>query len=39
MIHGLWGNGDARNAALKAAGYDATQVQRKVNSLLSGKTS
>lgn len=39
VISGLWGNGDARNAALKAAGYDATQVQNKVNSLLSGNTS
>lgn len=39
VINGLWGNGDARNATLKAAGYDATQVQNKVNSLLSGNTS
>ncbi|MGZ7254066.1 peptidoglycan amidohydrolase family protein, partial [Streptococcus pyogenes] len=27
VINGLWGNGDQRNTALKAAGYDATQVQ------------
>ncbi|MFB5518916.1 peptidoglycan amidohydrolase family protein [Enterococcus casseliflavus] len=39
VINGLWGNGDKRNAALKAAGYDPTQVQNKVNSLLSGNTS
>jgi hypothetical protein len=39
VINGLWGNGDKRNAALKSAGYDATQVQNKVNSLLSGNTS
>ncbi|MFB5519665.1 peptidoglycan amidohydrolase family protein [Enterococcus casseliflavus] len=39
VINGLWGNGDKRNAALKAAGYDPTQVQNKVNSLLSGSTS
>ncbi|MBO6385599.1 peptidoglycan amidohydrolase family protein [Enterococcus casseliflavus] len=39
VINGLWGNGDKRNAALKAAGYDPTQVQNKVNSLLSGNSS
>lgn len=39
VINGLWGNGDKRNAALKSAGYNATQVQNKVNSLLSGDTS
>lgn len=39
VINGLWGNGDQRNTALKAAGYDVTQVQNKVNSLLSGNTS
>lgn len=39
VINGLWGNGDNRNTALKAAGYDATAVQKKVNELLSGSTS
>ncbi|WP_270792286.1 peptidoglycan amidohydrolase family protein [Enterococcus casseliflavus] len=39
VINGLWGNGDKRNAALKAAGYDVSQVQTKVNSLLSDNTS
>lgn len=39
VINGLWGNGDKRNAALKAAGYNVSQVQTKVNGLLSGSTS
>lgn len=39
MINGLWRNGDARNAVLKAAGYVATQVQNRMNSLSSCNTS
>lgn len=38
VINGKWGNGDARKAALTAAGYDYAAVQAKVNKLLSGKT-
>lgn len=39
VIQGVWGNGDARKAALTNAGYDYNAVQAKVNELLSGKTS
>ena len=31
VIHGLWGNGQDRVNRLKAAGYDPTAVQNKVN--------
>ncbi len=33
VINGKWGNGDTRVAKLKAAGYDAAAVQRKVNEI------
>jgi hypothetical protein len=36
VINGDWGSGSARKYALKAAGYDADAVQKKVNELLSG---
>lgn len=35
VIAGKWSSGQARISALLAAGYDATQVQSKVNELLS----
>lgn len=34
VIQGLWGNGFNRVTKLKAAGYDATAVQNRVNQLL-----
>lgn len=34
VLAGLWGNADARIAALKAAGYDPDVVQKRVNELL-----
>lgn len=34
VIKGKWGNGAERMTRLKAAGYDYTEVQRKVNELL-----
>ena len=34
VILGKWGNGADRKKRLKAAGYDPTEVQRKVNELL-----
>jgi len=34
VIAGKWGNGTARVAKLKAAGYDAAAVQTEVNTLL-----
>lgn len=34
VIAGKWGNGDARRTALKKAGYNADEVQKKVNELL-----
>lgn len=34
VILGLWGNGAARKKALKAAGYNPTVIQKKVNELL-----
>ena len=37
MIHGAWGNGDARKNALTAAGYNYAEVQGRVNAILSGK--
>ena len=39
VIAGKWGNGDARKSALAAAGYDYSDVQAKVNALVSGKKS
>ena len=37
VLAGKWGNGDARKKALTNAGYNYSQVQAKVNELLSGK--
>lgn len=37
VIDGKWGNGAARVTALKNAGYNPTDVQNKVNELLSQK--
>lgn len=37
VIDGKWGNGDERVQKLKAAGYDPTEVQKKVNELLAPK--
>jgi hypothetical protein len=34
VIKGLWGNGTARKKALKAAGYNPTTIQKRVNELL-----
>ena len=35
---GNWGNDPARSQRLRAKGYDAVDVQRRVNNLLSGKS-
>lgn len=37
VLAGKWGNGDERIEKLKAAGYDAKEVQEVVNALASGK--
>lgn len=37
VIDGKWGNGDERKKRLKAAGYNAEEVQKKVNEILYGK--
>lgn len=37
VIAGLWGNGADRIRRLEAAGYDAAEVQRMVNAILSGE--
>lgn len=37
VLDGKWGNGDDRVARLKAAGYDPSAVQKKVNELLAPK--
>lgn len=37
VIAGLWGNGAERIQRLEAAGYDAAEVQRMVNAILSGE--
>ena len=34
VIKGLWGNGTARKKALKAAGYNPTEIQKIVNKLV-----
>ena len=39
VIAGKWGNGSARKEKLKDAGYDADEVQEKVNSLLGASAS
>lgn len=38
VINGQWGNGDARKSALERAGYNYSEVQKKVNELLSGSS-
>ena len=38
VINGLWGVGAARKAKLTAAGYSYSDVQTKVNEMLSPKT-
>ena len=35
VIAGKWGSGEARKTKLKAAGYDYSAVQKKVNELMS----
>lgn len=37
VIAGIWGNGADRIRRLEAAGYDAAEVQRMVNAILSGE--
>lgn len=39
VIAGEWGNGDERKSRLKAAGYDASEVQKEVNRQLKGTSS
>ena len=39
VLQGLWGNGQERYDNLTNAGYDAQEVQNRVNSLLGGETS
>ena len=38
VIQGAWGNGDARKKALTNAGYNYTEIQNRVNAILSGNT-
>lgn len=38
VIDGKWGNGDKRKSRLTTAGYNATEVQNKVNELLKNKS-
>ena len=38
VIDGKWHNGAARRSALKAAGYDPDEVQKRVNEILEGKS-
>ena len=37
VIAGYWGNGSERIQRLEAACYDASEVQRMVNAILSGE--
>ena len=39
VLSGMWGNGDARKAALTAAGYDYEAVQAAVNAMMREKAS
>jgi hypothetical protein len=39
VINGLWGNGQDRITSLQNAGYDAQEVQKRVNSILLDKKS
>ena len=36
VIAGKWGNGDSRKAAIEKAGYNYSEVQKKVNQLVGG---
>ena len=38
VLNGQWGNGDARKTSLTKAGYNYSEVQKKVNELLNKKT-
>ena len=38
VLDGKWGNGSARESALKKAGYNYNEVQKKVNELLTKKS-
>lgn len=38
VINGLWGNGEERKTRLTRAGYNYSEVQNKVNELLSAQT-
>lgn len=38
VVNGMWGNGDSRKSALEGAGYNYSEVQKKVNELLSGSS-
>ena len=39
VINGKWGNGTDRKSRLQAAGYNYSEVQNKVNEILTGKSS
>ena len=39
VINGKWGSGNTRKQKLKAAGYNYDAVQKRVNEILSGKSS
>lgn len=39
VINGKWGNGTDRKSRLQAAGYNYSEVQAKVNEILTGKSS
>jgi len=39
VIAGKWGNGDERVEALRAAGYDPSEVQNKVNDIIASRKS
>lgn len=38
ILDGKWGNGDERKNKLAAAGYDYSEVQKKVNEILKSKS-
>lgn len=38
VLNGAWGNGDDRKKRLEAAGYNYSEVQNKVNQLISGSS-
>ena len=39
VINGQWGNGNDRKSRLQAAGYNYSEVQNRVNEILTGKSS